>query len=98
MSQQTQKRKTMYVTKLKKGQQIKTAKSEFTVKEDEISIYVPEAITLNAGDKLYLNPVKQHFDRLANNGSITQEDAEKRVAQCQEFNQPYIVSVYSKNK
>lgn len=98
MSQQTQKRKTMYVTKLKQGQKIKTAKSEFTVKEDEISIYVPEEITLKAGDKLYLNPVKNHFDRLANNGTITQEEAEQRVSQCQEYNQPYVVSVYSKNK
>ena len=86
MSQQ--KRKTMYVTKLKKGQQVKTAKSEFTAKDDEISIYVPETITLNAGDKLYLNPVKQHFDRLANNGTMTQDEADQRVAQCQEFNQP----------
>lgn len=98
MTQAAPKRKNMYVTKLKQGQKIKTAKSEFTVKEDEISIYVPEEITLKAGDKLYLNPVKNHFDRLANNGSITQEEAEKRVQQCQDFNQPYIVSVYSKNK
>jgi hypothetical protein len=92
------KKKNMYVTKLKKGQVVKTAKSEFTVKEDEISIYVPEDVTLKAGDKLYLNPVKNHFDRLAANGSITEEDAEKRIQQCQEYNQPYIVSIYSKNK
>ena len=90
------KRKQLYVTKLQKGQVVKTPKSSFTVKADETSIYIPEDITLKAGDKLYLNPIKGVYEKLAEDGKMSQEEAESRIQQCKEYNQSHIVSIYSK--
>lgn len=55
------------VTKLTKGQTVELPGGKsFVAENDELSIYIPEDVTLHKGDKLYINAIakdKQKYNQ-----------------------------------